>query len=107
NIELREALEATQSQIRDLQTHNEIFTDISAAPMARGSLRLQQQAGAKMLAMFDLICRKEKLVYWLGAGNLIGIVRHGGEAVPWDDDVDVYMPREDFEKATKLISKIF
>lgn len=107
NNELRGALEAVQRQVRGLQNHNEIFTDISTAPIAKGGLRLQQQAGAKMLELFDAICRKEKLDYWLGAGNLIGIVRHNGEAVPWDDDVDVYMPREDFEKATKILPKIF
>lgn len=107
NTELKNQVEAAHRQIHDLQKRNEVFTDISTAPVAKGSLRLQQQAGVKLLELFDSICRKNKLTYWLGAGNLIGIVRHNGEAVPWDDDVDVYMPRDDFEKAAGILQDIF
>ncbi len=107
NQNLKTELAAIRNQIHGLHEHNQVFTDISLAPPARGNLLLQQEAGAKMLEIFDAICRKNNLVYWLGAGNLIGIVRHRGGAVPWDDDVDVYMPREDFEKAVAILPKLF
>ncbi|MBR8535530.1 LicD family protein [Carboxylicivirga sediminis] len=51
----------------------------------------------EMLKVIDNICRKHKLCYWLDAGNLLGHVRHNG-FIPWDDDIDLAMPREDYEK---------
>lgn len=55
----------------------------------------------KMLAFFDEFCKKNDLVYFLCGGCCIGAVRHNG-FVPWDDDVDVFMPRDDYNKLKKL-----
>ena len=49
-----------------------------------------------ILKEFDSFCRKNNLHYSLGEGTLIGAVRHRG-FIPWDDDVDVLMPRRDFD----------
>lgn len=45
----------------------------------------------------DRICRDHGLTYFLGYGSALGAVRHGG-FIPWDDDMDLIMPRNDYEK---------
>lgn len=50
----------------------------------------------EILDVFDSICRQHSLRYSIAYGTMLGAVRHGG-FIPWDDDVDVIMPREDYE----------
>jgi lipopolysaccharide cholinephosphotransferase len=74
-------------------------------------LRQAQLVMLRLLRYFDAICRKHGLRYWLDAGTLLGAARHGG-FIPWDDDVDVMMPREDYDRfvsvaADELPSDIF
>ena len=54
-----------------------------------------------MMYKFDAVCRKHNLTYYLMYGSLLGAVRHHG-FVPWDDDIDVAMPRKDYEKFIRL-----
>ncbi len=49
-----------------------------------------------LLFKFDEVCRKHHLNYTLAYGSLLGAIRHQG-IIPWDDDVDVFMLREDYE----------
>lgn len=49
-----------------------------------------------LLLTFSEVCRKHDLTWYLMFGSLLGAVRHGG-FIPWDDDVDVAMPRKDYE----------
>ena len=57
-----------------------------------------------MLVKLDEICRKHKLRYSLAFGSLLGAIRHNG-FIPWDDDIDVVMPREDYEKLKRYKSE--
>ena len=74
-------------------------------------LRKAQLIMLDMLIEFDAICKKYKLQYWLDSGTLLGAVRHRG-FIPWDDDIDLSMPVEDYNKfieiaESELSSEIF
>ena len=58
----------------------------------------------KLFREVDEICREHNLRYVLAGGSLIGALRHEG-FVPWDDDVDLYMPRSDWEKFIEILYK--
>ena len=50
-----------------------------------------------ILEFFSDYCRKNGLTFFLGYGTALGAVRHRG-FIPWDDDIDVMMPRPDYER---------
>ncbi len=54
-----------------------------------------------MLKEFDRVCQKHGISYYMVCGSLIGALRHKG-VIPWDDDMDVAMTREDYNKLLKV-----
>ncbi len=64
------------------------------------SSRESQLIMLDILSDFDEYCDKNNLRYCLAYGTLLGAVRHKG-FIPWDDDIDVYMPRADYETLKK------
>ena len=65
------------------------------------NLQKAQSVMLRILKVFDAICKKHNLDYWLDAGTLLGAARHGG-FIPWDDDVDVIMPIDSYVKFCKI-----
>lgn len=67
-------------------------------------LRKHQMRMLEMLKYIDEICNVHGIQYWLSSGTLIGAIRHEG-FIPWDDDLDIEMTKEDFKKFVKIISE--
>ena len=54
-----------------------------------------------LMKIFDSLCRKHNIRYWIDAGTMLGAVRHKG-IIPWDDDIDICVPEADREKVMNL-----
>ena len=57
-----------------------------------------------LLTQVDFLCKKHNLKYFAIGGTLLGAIRHKG-FIPWDDDIDIALPREDFDKFLKYASE--
>lgn len=67
-------------------------------------LRTLQKLELENLDVLISICKKYKLRYYLIGGTLIGVLRHHG-FIPWDDDIDVGLPRPDYNRFVKIAQK--
>lgn len=75
---------------------------MSAAIIDTVTLREIQQRGLRIYKEIKEICDKHGLRYFAVAGTAIGVVRHQG-FIPWDDDIDIAMPRRDYEKFKQIV----
>ena len=82
------------------------YCDIQQFPVAKGDMRALQRADTLLLAIVDEILRKNGFTYWIDAGTCLGAVRHKG-FIPWDDDMDICMMRDEYEEALKVLPAIF
>lgn len=91
-----------QEQIDGLHYVLNACVDIQSFPKATGNLRKLQEGDTLLLRIVDCICKKHDLPYWLDSGTFLGAVRHKG-FIPWDDDMDICMLRDDYERAMPIM----
>lgn len=72
--------------------------------MSKEDFRAMQMKVLDILIYFDKFCKENNLRYYISGGTLIGAVRHKG-FIPWDEDIDVHMPRPDYNKLSELWNK--
>lgn len=80
--------------MEDLSHYNPIGSDLR-----KGQLRMLEIA-----KVFDRICKKNNITYWIMSGTLLGARRHGG-FIPWDDDFDVGVKRKDLDRLLACLEK--
>ena len=59
----------------------------------------------ELLNYFKTLCNRYNLSYYLAYGTLLGAIRHAG-FIPWDDDIDLMMPRKDYKKLCNIMKNI-
>ena len=101
-----------KSNYTNRQLHDEIMdvfdyvracADISKMPPAQGLARQRQLGMLKILKTVSKFCKHRNIKFWLDYGTLLGAVRHKG-FIPWDDDADISMLRDDYEKFVDLFN---
>ncbi len=85
--------------VKSLQNTGEVFIFDNTY---LGKLEKVHEILLAYLLEIDRICRKHKIKYFLAGGTLLGAIRHKG-FIPWDDDADVMMLREDYERFLKVV----
>ena len=69
-----------------------------------GMLKRIWAAQLEVLADIDKVCKRHNIKWFADCGTLMGVVRHGGY-IPWDDDMDICMLRDDYERFLKIASE--
>lgn len=85
--------ERVWDNVKKLRSEEEIIADYKISDKMKKIWKVE----LAMLGEVDRVCKKYGLTYYLVHGSLLGAVRHKG-FIPWDDDLDIAMPREDYDR---------
>ena len=70
----------------------------------KNNIKVLQTEELEVMKIIKEICEKENIRYFMIGGTLLGAIRHSG-FIPWDDDVDLAMPRKDYERFLEVSNK--
>ncbi len=101
---LNRRIDELHQQLQAYEYMQNFFVDIEKLPKAKGTLRKFQQIQATFLNILHIALKKHDLPYWVDFGTLLGTVRHQG-FIPWDDDLDISMLREDYTRFPEIFEK--
>ena len=103
---LEKQIKSTKTTVCDLQNFGTWSTEAENIPMSKGPMKEYQEANAAFLNYCAGIFKKHNISYWLFAGTLLGSVRYQ-DFIPWDDDIDTGMLREDYDKLPDILNEEF
>ena len=75
------------------------------SPYPEDSLKRLQTIDLEIVAVIDRICRENGIDYFIDGGTLRVAIRHGGY-IPWDDDIDIAMPKDDFDRFCVILPEL-
>ncbi|WP_268223506.1 LicD family protein [Sinomicrobium oceani] len=90
------------NKIKTVANYNVLFPDIRGE--VKGEIAQAHIVLLRMIKIFNFICQKHDIKYWLDYGTLLGAVRHNG-FIPWDGDIDIGILRKDFEKFKQIVTE--
>lgn len=73
--------------------------------MGKQTVRDLQNKILEVMKFIDKVCRDNGIVYYIMGGTALGAIRHGG-FIPWDDDLDIFMTPQDYEKFRTVFDKL-
>ena len=79
-------------------------SDQNAHALTDEEIRATQEILLGMIDDFDALCKAYRLQYFLTGGSALGAVRENG-FIPWDDDIDIIMPRKDYERLPEIVER--
>ncbi len=100
---LRDTVTQVQNHVSGIYALEHKSEDLKPAT---GHMRLKQLGCLKLLRMIDKVLKEHGIEYFLGYGTLLGAARHG-DFIPWDDDADICLMREHFERALEILPQYF
>ena len=89
-----------QANVKRLESEEETIADYKISDKMKKTWKVELD----MLDEVNRICRKYHLTWFLVHGSLLGAVRHKG-FIPWDDDLDIAMPRKDYNRFLRVARK--
>lgn len=90
---------------KDGEEHRDTLARLfSGLPKAEGYMRLSQMAATRMMDDLDAICKELGIEYWIASGALVAAIYRNG-FIPWDDDIDIGMRREDVSRLAEHLRK--
>lgn len=103
-IKQQSEIDSLRNDVANFFTFYKNTQDISSSPYRAGISKIIRDGNLKLLTDITNILQSIGVEYFLNYGTLLGAVRHGG-FIPWDDDIDISVYREDFNKLLSELPK--